>query len=188
MNRKQFIDPFEPLAPKDAQQTTTSANTQGRGFVDPYDKQQQGFIDPFDQTDPKSKLDPYINKVTETIASIPGAQGTISTIAPALDFISRPSYAVNKFISEYQKPEGQLLQSVASASSELFATGNKRAKLNYSDVIRQKDPEFARNNPTATQIIGFIGDVAFDPTTYLGVGTITRGLKVAGGSLNKAGT
>lgn len=170
MNRNQYIDPFETPTP------TTETNAQSRGYIDPYEDKQE------------SKLDPYINKATEVIASIPGAQKTISTIAPALDFLSRPSYAVNKFISEYQKPEGELLSSVASAFTELFATGTKRAKLSYSDVIRQKDPEFAYNNPTATQLIGFVGDVALDPTTYLGVGTVGKGIKVAGGSLNKAGT
>lgn len=168
MNRNQLIDPFETPLPDP---TST-----------------QGLIDPFDESArPKSKLDPYIDSAVQKIASIPGAQKTLSTIAPALDVLSRPSYAVNKFIYEYQKPQGELLGSIASAFSELVATGNNRAKLSYSDVIRAKDPDFAFKNPTAIQVIGFIGDVALDPTTYFGIGAIGRTLKVAGGTLNKAG-
>lgn len=177
MNRKQYIDPFETPTP-----TTTEQNAGSRGYVDPFSETGTSEL-------PKSKLDPYIEKVTSTIAKIPYAQETISAIAPALDILSRPSYAVNRFISEYQKPEGQLLDSTASAFVELFSTDpSKRRKLTYSDVIRQKDPEFAYNNPTLTQVIGFIGDVALDPTTYLGVGAVSKGFKVAGGTLNKGAT
>jgi hypothetical protein len=185
MNRKQNLNDSVPLA----RNWLEEMDQQGSITTQPISTPTSWLDEMEGRTRPQSLLDPYINKVSETISSIPGAQQVLSTIAPALDVLSRPSYAVNRFIAEYQKPEGKLLDAVASAFTELFTTDPKqRYKLSYSDVIRQKDPEFAYNNPTLTQILGFIGDVALDPTTYLGFGTLTKGFKTSAGLLNKPAT
>jgi len=133
------------------------------------------------------------------ISKIPGAQKTISTIAPALDVLSRPSYAVSRFIDAWSDEATKPLEAVSQAFTELFAGNypgigdilggtNARLKITMSDVIRRREPEFAAKNPNATTILGFIGDVALDPLSWLGVGETNKVIKVAGSSLNKTAT
>ena len=124
-------------------------------------------------------------KVASAISSIPGAQATISTIAPALDFISRPNYAVSRFLDSWADDAKSPLDAVAEGFTELFGSGNQRQKLSMSDVIRRRHPDFALTNPNATQVLGFVGDVALDPLSWLGVGTVKNGIQVGGKTLTK---
>lgn len=133
--------------------------------------------------------------ITKVISSIPGAQKTISTIAPALepvlDVIQRPLYSVARFADSWADNTKGPLDAVAQAFTELKgteATPGSRLKLSFSDVIRRRYPDFAVNSPNATQIIGFIGDVAFDPLSWLGTGLIADGIKVGGKTLRKGTT
>lgn len=124
----------------------------------------------------------------KVISAIPGAQQTISTIAPALDFVSRPNYAVSRFIDSWADEAQGPLDAVAGAFTELFGSGKDRMKISMSDVIRRRFPDFAVKNPNATQVIGFVGDIATDPLSWLGVGTVKNGIQVGGKTLTKTAT
>lgn len=126
--------------------------------------------------------------VGKTISAIPGAQQTISTIAPALDVISRTNYAVSRFVDSWADEAQGPLDAVAAAFTELFGTGKDRMKISMSDVIRRRYPDFAVKNPNATQVIGFVGDIATDPLSWLGVGTAKNGIQVGGKTLTKTAT
>src|SRR5262245_57053724 len=89
--------------------------------------------------------------------------GIIST---ALDYLARPGYASAGFTNELLQGGG-LGQALSTAGSELVSPTQR---LSYSDVIQRNAPEFAAANPTTTKVLGFLGDVALDPTTYVGAG------------------
>jgi len=99
----------------------------------------------------------------------------LSTIAPALEFISRPQYASAKFADSLADPSKSIFDAMLGAFQEFVSP---KDKLSYSEVIRRRAPEFAKMYPKATSVIGFMGDVAFDPTTYLGIGFARQGLTV----------
>jgi hypothetical protein len=106
----------------------------------------------------------------------PGWGGAIlSTIAPALEFISRPQYASAKFADSLADPSKSIFEAMLGAFQEFVSPSEK---LSYSDVIKKRAPEFAKMYPKATSVLGFMGDVAFDPTTYLGIGFARQGLTV----------
>src|SRR5688572_1493953 len=108
----------------------------------------------------------------------------VSTIAPALDFISRPQYASAKFADTMADQSKTIWDAITASISEFV---DPKERLSYSDVIRRRAPEFARNNPKATAVLGFIGDVALDPTTYLGVGFARSGLTIGRRTLTEVG-
>jgi hypothetical protein len=99
----------------------------------------------------------------------------LSTIAPALEFISRPQYASAKFADSLADPSKSIFDAMLAGFQEFVSP---KDKLSYSDVIRKRAPEFAKMYPKATSVLGFMGDVAFDPTTYLGIGFARQGLTV----------
>lgn len=99
----------------------------------------------------------------------------LSTIAPALEFISRPQYASAKFADSLADPSKSIFEAMLGAFQEFVSP---KEKLSYSDVIKKRAPEFAKAYPKATSMLGFLGDVAFDPTTYLGIGFARQGLTV----------
>lgn len=99
----------------------------------------------------------------------------LSTIAPALEFISRPQYASAKFADSLADPSKTIFEAMLGSFQEFVSPTEK---LSYSDVIKHRAPEFAKMYPKSTSILGFLGDVAFDPTTYLGIGFARQGLTV----------
>src|SRR5689334_529894 len=123
--------------------------------------------------------DGIFSKIGQTIGSIPGVQPVLSTLSPVFDFLARPSYGSARFADSLADESKSVLDAVSDAITETFSLDpSQRLKLSYSDVIRRRLPDFARNNPKATQILGFIGDVALDPTTYLGAGHIKDGIQI----------
>jgi hypothetical protein len=119
------------------------------------------------------------DSIGKAITSIPGAQAVISTLSPVLDVLARPSYGSARFADSLADSSKSVLDALSDAITETFAIDpSQRLKLSYSDVIRRRLPDFARDNPKATAILGFIGDVALDPTTYLGAGLIKDGIQV----------
>lgn len=126
-----------------------------------------------------------ISETFQTITANPIAQKTIATVSPILDFLSRANYASAKFADSLADESKSVFDAASDFIDELIATGAERQKLSYSDVIRRRSPEFALENPTATTILGFIGDIAFDPTSYLGVGLAKNGVSVGGKILTR---
>ena len=137
-------------------------------------------VNPYDRLSPQAPETPGIGEqIGSAIGSIPGAQAVVSTLSPVLDVLSRPSYGSARFADSLADESKSVLDAVADAITETFTLDpSKRLKLSYSDVIRRRHSDWAMNNPKATAIIGFIGDIALDPTTYLGAGLIKNGIQV----------
>lgn len=124
---------------------------------------------------PRSAFDKYLTKEEPTNPFTALFSGTI-------DLLSRGNYASARFADGLANRSEGILNTLYSAGKELVAP---EERLSYSDVIKRYDPEFAKNHPYATSTLGFIGDVALDPTTYLGVGLFGDGIKVGGKILSK---
>ena len=115
----------------------------------------------------------------------PGTWGTVvSTVTPVLEFLSRGQYASAKFVDSLANESKGILESLLNAGEELISP---KDKLSYSDVIKKNAPQWAKDNPKTTAVLGFLGDVALDPTTYLGVGMAKTGVSVGGKALSKVG-
>ncbi len=144
--------------------------------------------------------------IADIYRATPGSKyltSAISSLSPAFEFLQRPSYAVNKFFDalpeDANKQFGLFDRNAASTVLEtvkalpgaigagLKELWSPQSKLSYSDVIKKADPEFAKKYPTATETIGFLHDVAYDPTSYLGASTTGRGIKVGGRVLTEEG-
>lgn len=108
----------------------------------------------------------------------------VSAIAPALDIISRPQYASAMFFNSMMDSSKSVFDAISDSLGEFV---DPKRRLSYADVIKQRAPEFAKDNPKATAILGFLGDVALDPTTYLGVGLAGKGVKVGSKIVTQTG-
>jgi len=112
------------------------------------------------------------------------AGSVVSVIAPALDILSRPQYASAMFFNSMMDNSKSIFDAISDSFNEFI---DPVRKLSYADVIRERAPEFAKQNPKATAVLGFLGDVALDPTTYLGVGLAGKGVKVGSKLVTQAG-
>lgn len=120
------------------------------------------------------------------LSYIPGAQAALSAAAPVLDFLSRPNYASAGFFDALINDNASVMDALSLAGRELISPTKRRS---FSDVISRANPDFAANNPYATKALGFLGDVALDPTTYLGLGfgAATKGARIGGKALTTIG-
>src|SRR5262245_12395712 len=116
-----------------------------------------------------SPLDDLLQRTGQTPSTEPqGIFGTaLSYAAPVLDFISRPQYASAKFFDSTINDSVPFFDALGQAVDELVAPSNRLKRLSFEDVIRRADPEFATREPGATIILGFLGDIALDPSSYL---------------------
>lgn len=170
---------------------------QSSNIIDPFKRDvPSGIIDPFRQRKPEEIVAEGIKSGIQKIVQLPGAQQTISTISPALDFISRPGYASARFADSLADDSKSVLDAVSDSLTELLAGnypivgdilgGTKaRKQISYSDVIKRRFPEYALKSPEATILLGFVGDVLLDPTTYLGIGLVKNGITVGSKVLTK---
>lgn len=85
-----------------------------------------------------------------------------------LDLISRGQFASAKFTDTLAQEGITALGDALTSAAAEFVSPQER--LSYSDVIRRIRPEFAEAHPKTTALLGFVGDVALDPTTYLTLG------------------
>lgn len=108
----------------------------------------------------------------------------VSTIAPVLDYLSRGQYASAKFFDSLGDESKTFLDKISEAAMEIY---DPKYRLSFSDVIKRNAPVWSRNNPNSTAVLGFLGDVFLDPTTYLGVGFGKNGIKVGGKVLTSLG-
>lgn len=86
-----------------------------------------------------------------------------------LDFLLRGQYMGMKIIDTILDDDGY-------AFGEAFVNGarelvNPKERLSFKDILQEHATEFAEQNPKSTSVLGFIGDVALDPTTYLTFGS-----------------
>jgi hypothetical protein len=121
----------------------------------------------------------------QPVVEKPGTWGTVvSTVTPVLEFLSRGQYASAKFVDSLANESKGILESFLNAGEELISP---KDKLSYSDVIKKYAPVWAKENPKSTAVLGFLGDVALDPTSYLGVGMAKSGVKIGGKALTEVG-
>jgi hypothetical protein len=92
-----------------------------------------------------------------------------SLIGKIGDIFLRGQYASASFFETMLSEGGLALGSAVSNSMREFI--NPKYRLSYTDLIQKHSPEFARNNPGMTKVMGFIGDIAFDPLTWTTFGT-----------------
>lgn len=108
----------------------------------------------------------------------PGFGGVVlSAIAPVVDVLSRPNYASAKFFDSVANESKGVFESLGDAFNEFVSP---KQRLSFSDVIKKAAPQFAKENPKSTAVLGFLADIALDPTTYLGVGFGAKGVKIGG--------
>lgn len=108
----------------------------------------------------------------------------LSSLGTALDFLSRGQYASAKFFDSLGDESVSVLGSLNMAFNELI---DPKDRLSFSDVIKRNNAAWANDNPGATAVLGFLGDIALDPTTYLGVGLSKTGLQIGGKTLARVG-
>lgn len=157
-------------------------------IIDPFKQDvPQGIVDPFRKQTPEQIVAEGIKAGVQKVAQLPGVQQTISTISPALDFISRPGYASARFADALADESKSVLDAMSEGWDELVGTeaSGRRKKISYSDVIKRRFPEYALNKPEATALVGFVGDVALDPTSWLGVGMAKNGITIGGKVISK---
>ena len=82
------------------------------------------------------------------------------------DLLSRGTYAsaagASMLVDDEVQTFGQAMRIMGQEAM------NPKMRLTYSKVLAKAFPEFAKNNPISTGILGFVGDVALDPLTYIG--------------------
>lgn len=126
----------------------------------------------------------YDRHVSEIRSSV--TTPVVSTITPVLQFLSRGQYASAKFFDTFKEDSlGSFVGALQAAGSELV---NPKERMSFKDVIQKNNPKFVQENPTASSVIGFLGDVFFDPLSYLGIGLGKEGLAIGGRALTKEGT
>lgn len=88
-----------------------------------------------------------------------------SFLGGVFDFLSRGQYASAKFFDTLATDaNATFVSALGAAASELI---NPRQRLSFDDVIQHVNPVFAAEHPTAKKVLGFIGNVALDPTSWL---------------------
>jgi hypothetical protein len=171
-----------------------------KGIIDPFklnqNLSQEEILDPFKQGVPSGIIDPFrqslhdqtIERMKQGILETPGVQSTLSTIAPAFDFIVRPGMASARFVDALADESKGIFDAIAESWDELVGTqaSGRRKRITFSDVIRRRYPDFAIDNPKAATTLGFVFDVAADPITYLGLGLAKSGITVGGRVLSKS--
>jgi hypothetical protein len=79
------------------------------------------------------------------------------------------------YVPPDRTPHGVMGKIIDVVSRGQYASA---ALVSYSDLIKKYAPGFAEKNRKTTAVLGFIGDVALDPTTYLTLGTSSAATKM----------
>lgn len=122
-----------------------------------------------------------------------------------VEILSAFNYASTKFVDTIAT-DGDIVKAFGDAFTEAAKTAKNAYNLSplasvfgqinpnqdlpesktYSDLIDKYYPEFGQKHPVAKHLIGFVGDVALDPTTYVSFGTKT-GIQIAGRKISNKG-
>jgi hypothetical protein len=116
--------------------------------------------------------------------TLPGGQPDIpetrepqTFLGKTVDVLARTQYAAMGFLDTMIDSNGTaFVEAFREAGRELVAPDERRR---FSDIIRKVSPGFASRNPKTTSVLGFVGDVALDPLTYVGTPVVTGGRKFA---------
>lgn len=102
--------------------------------------------------------------------------------------LDRPGAAVRAFLAEDAKSEEPYedLAKAVVAGVKAFKEPNNKNRGN--ELVKKVAPEFSKNNPKTTAILGFLTDIATDPLTFIsGKGTINVVRAAGGEALTRAG-
>lgn len=141
---------------------------------------------------PRLELDPSgqggLFKFTDATGQTIDQRAPDGVLGHAIDILSRGQFASTAFVDTLLSGDGgpaAIGRAFAVAGSEAI---NPSQRLSYSDLIKTHSPGWAAAHPVATTVLGFAGDVALDPTTYLtfGSGASTK-FVTTGGKLVKIG-
>lgn len=149
----------------------------------PIGTQRETPANPFSQPFTGQRTNPFSTEVQTQ--EKPGTLGKIlTTISPVVEFLSRGQYASAKFFDGVSDSSKGFFEIISEAAQEAY---DPKQKLSFRNLLEKNAPEWTAEHSTAASVIGFIGDVALDPTTYLGVGLGKTGLKIGGKALTKFG-
>jgi hypothetical protein len=107
-----------------------------------------------------------------------------SFLGHTVDVLSRGQYAAMGFLDTMIDSNGTAFAEAFKNMGQEFAAPERR--LRFSDLIHKYTPAFADRNPKTTAVLGFVGDVALDPLTYIGTPAVTGGRKFAVGGLARS--
>ena len=95
-----------------------------------------------------------------------------------LDQLSRGQYGAAKFLDSHAgSAQKTFLDALRDGFNEAISP---KEKLSTADVIRKNNPAFAKESPIATEVVGLLGDILFDPITYVTGGAKGLMINVAG--------
>lgn len=109
----------------------------------------------------------------------------VSGLGWVTDQLSRGQYASAKFFDSNTNDAKSVYDSFVDAFNEFKSP---QEKMSFSDLIHKRNPQYAKDNPKSTAVLGFLADVALDPLSYLGVGLAKKGLAIGGKTLSNNGT
>jgi hypothetical protein len=90
-----------------------------------------------------------------------------------VDIASRGTYASAAFLDTLLSDGWLALGKALDRGAGEIVTPEHR--MYFSDVIKKHAPEFAEKNPVTAGVLGFVGDVALDPFTWVTFGTAGGG-------------
>jgi hypothetical protein len=96
----------------------------------------------------------------------------------------RGNYASAKFFDSIGDESKNIFDAISDSWSEFI---DPKQRLSFTDLIKKNAPVWSKDNAKSAAILGFIMDVALDPTTYLGVGLAKAGIQVGGRTLTELG-
>jgi len=134
---------------------------------------------------------PYATQQERLLSALEDKHGQVDTpwkqnknVLDYLSMLERPFQSVKVGVKEswLGSKLHQAMGGVDLTPNEGFWTGAQRGLMG-NDEIRTQDYLPEDMNPYLKGVLGFIGDVATDPLTYAGAGTV----RAIGGGLSKAG-
>lgn len=82
------------------------------------------------------------------------------------DIFSRGQYASAKFFDTFlTDSKANLFTALKNAAGEFWSPSER---LDFADVIKDANPEFAKEHPNWTRALGFGANIALDPVSYVG--------------------
>ena len=119
-----------------------------------------------------------------------------SGVMSALHQLGRPQSAIaggiHNIVEEYRRPDDpsddrSLWEKYATETLQDMGKGfTYEDEKRIQDVIALADPEWVKDHPIWSTVLGFAGDVITDPLNLVGVGLLRHGISVPVKALNKA--
>lgn len=152
-------------------------------------------VDPYANTNvpennPYLNIDNSVARIEATGVDAPERKqnGLMNGLMTVLDVISRPQYAMTNALSDLTDDKHQSFGEVLKGMGQGITGERKSNTTDVFDNLGWKDDpnkKWYQGADLARNILGFVGDVAIDPTTYLTLGGSTVA-KMAGKGAVKA--